>query len=151
MKTLDIFHTWFIIYVIVTKTMITFLNTFNFCFTEKMTQSLRGAFSPTLPHDVTAAWVHLNAHHFEERHSDVNISHKGIIITPELHSGTLLSTTVCIMGHPSLCLSICAFYCSVFRTHRTLDMSIHFISLKHLLQFKFSWSCLIFAQIYLFI
>ncbi len=28
MKTLDIFHTWFIIYVIVTKTMITFLNTF---------------------------------------------------------------------------------------------------------------------------
>ncbi len=33
MKTLDIFYTLFIIYVSVTKTMITFLNTFNFCFT----------------------------------------------------------------------------------------------------------------------
>ncbi len=35
MKTLDIFHTWLIIYVIVTKTIMTFLQTFNFCFTEK--------------------------------------------------------------------------------------------------------------------
>ncbi len=34
-KTLDIFHTLFIIYVIVTKTKITFLNAFIFCFTEK--------------------------------------------------------------------------------------------------------------------
>ncbi len=35
MKNLDIFPTWFIIYVSVTKTMISFLNTFNLCFTEK--------------------------------------------------------------------------------------------------------------------
>ncbi len=35
MKTLDIFHTWFIMYVIVTKTMTTFLNTFSFFFKKK--------------------------------------------------------------------------------------------------------------------
>ncbi len=51
MKTLDIFHSWFIIYAIVTKTMITLLKTFDFCFTEnKMTQFLRGAFSPNIPY-----------------------------------------------------------------------------------------------------
>ncbi len=52
MKTLDIFHTLFIIYVFVTKTMITFLDTFNFCFTEKKKKktSLRGVCSPTLPY-----------------------------------------------------------------------------------------------------
>ncbi len=50
MKTLDIFHTWFIIYVFVTKIKITFLNTFNFCFQEKnYTVMGGGAFSPTLP------------------------------------------------------------------------------------------------------
>ncbi len=47
METLDIFHTLFIIYVSVTKTMITFLNTFNFCFTERNGTVL---FSPTLPY-----------------------------------------------------------------------------------------------------
>ncbi len=47
MKPLDIFHTWFIIYVIVTKTMITFRNTFNFYFTEEQKATvLRGTFSP---------------------------------------------------------------------------------------------------------
>ncbi len=46
---LDIFHTWFIIYVTVTKTMITFLNTFNFCFTENKRQSLKGVFPPLYP------------------------------------------------------------------------------------------------------
>ncbi len=49
MKTLDIFHTWFIIYAIVTKTMITFLNTFNFCFTENPYTILKGGVSHTLP------------------------------------------------------------------------------------------------------
>ncbi len=46
MTNLDICHMWFIIYMNVTNTMITFLNTFNFCFTEKTIikkpQSLRG-------------------------------------------------------------------------------------------------------------
>lgn len=36
MKTLDIFHICFIIYDIVTKTMISILDTFNFSFIEKI-------------------------------------------------------------------------------------------------------------------
>ncbi len=48
MKTLDIFHTWFIIDVIVTKTLKTTLDTFNFCFTKKIYTVLKGVFSLTI-------------------------------------------------------------------------------------------------------
>ncbi len=54
MKTLDIFPPGSIIYVSVTKTMITFLNTFNLYFTDRNIQSSRlggGAFSPTIPYN----------------------------------------------------------------------------------------------------